>query len=384
MYKKTVDWTVDDYSQAMANAINQNANRRFLRQNNNTIKFNGFWRNGDKQNICVWLNSATWHDAKTGDGGGCKDFAKTAFNLSLAEFMELYSFKTAIKKPGFSAPSKIKTISKNESYKVNDIWQQLCSNDLNRNSHANHWLENQRGFIDPLENIGSGFANFYDSDLKLFNPEHHNFLKNRLSLGLQLLAPIREFGSDKVVNLFFRSIEDTSKEQKSRLLPNSGGWGEEKSGPRAFGFPHLINDFSTVILCEGMADYFAVECLIGPSSNHLALGVPSASSFPKWATFLSQIDFLGNLVLLYQLDTDQTGKVSSQAVGQNKVLEALKILLSNKKHAALFDWPYFLTQTKPQKIPKDIADIFLVSKNLENLSSAFEESLKRTVGHGHH
>ena len=83
-------WTIDDLSRAMTNAVFQHANGRLLKQNGDIIKFNGFWRNGDKQNVCAWLNKATWHDIKTGDGGGGKEFAKVAFNISLPEFMEKF------------------------------------------------------------------------------------------------------------------------------------------------------------------------------------------------------------------------------------------------------------------------------------------------------
>ena len=83
-------WDITDLSQAMANAIFQEANKRFLRQTGDMVRFNGFWREGDKQNVCAWLNKATWHDAKTGEGGGCKEFARVAFNMSLPEFMQHY------------------------------------------------------------------------------------------------------------------------------------------------------------------------------------------------------------------------------------------------------------------------------------------------------
>ena len=73
------------------NSITSHANDRALTQDGNELKFNGFWRNGDKQNVCAWLDRATWHDAKTGEGGGCKEFAKIAFGMNLSDFMERFS-----------------------------------------------------------------------------------------------------------------------------------------------------------------------------------------------------------------------------------------------------------------------------------------------------
>jgi hypothetical protein len=374
---KTATWKVGDLSKAMANAIFQNAHDRYLKQDGDILKFNGFWRNGDKQNVCAWLNKATWHDAKTGEGGGCRDFAKVAFNMELNEFMNLYG-PTQMGTP-ISIKEAFETPSKPNDLDLNTVWKSLIDRDEYRVDHANEWLEKKRGFKNPRSNVGSGFANLYEADLDLFNFTHYRFLKHRLSLGEQLIAPIRGVSSDKVLNLFFRSINNDSKEQKSRLLPNSGGWGGDEDVPRAFGFPHLIREFPRIILCEGMADYFAVECLLGQSSNSLAIGVPSASALPKWAQLLSQIKFLGHVILLYQLDVDPNGKISSQAVGQAKAAEALKILLNNKRHATLFDWAAFLTEIKPKtQIPRDIADMFLVSENLELLASAFLKILHRT------
>lgn len=373
----TTSWELGDLSQAMANAIFQNAHNRYLKRDGDVLKFNGFWRNGDKQNVCAWLNKATWHDAKTGEGGGCRDFAKVAFNMELKDFMNLYGqaqMGTPISiKEAFEVPSKPNDLD------LNTVWRSLIDRDEYRTDHANEWLERKRGFKNPRSNLGSGFANLYEADLDLFNFTHYGFLKHRLSLGPQLIAPIRGVSSDKVLNLFFRSINNHSKEQKSRLLPNSGGWGGDDGVPRAFGFPHLIREFPRIILCEGMADYFAVECLLGQSSNSLAIGVPSASALPKWAQLLSDIKFPGQVILLYQLDVDPNGKISSQAVGQAKAVEALKILLNNKRHATLFDWAAFIKETKPKtQIPRDIADMFLISENLELLSSAFLKILHRT------
>jgi hypothetical protein len=376
LYQKMPKWTAAEFAMAMENAIVSNANNRLLKIAGTKIMFNGFWRDGDKQNVCAWLDSATWHDAKTGEGGGCKDFAKVAFNMELKDFMNLYSstqmsIPISIKE-AFDGPPKPNNLH------LDALWKSLIDRDEHRIDHANEWLEKKRGFKNPRSNIGSGFANLYEADFDLFNFSHYGFLKHRLSLGSQLIAPIRGASSDRVLNLFFRSINNDSKENKSRLLQNCGGWGANDGERRAFGFPHLMREFPRIVLCEGMADYFAVECLLGPTSNYLAIGVPSASALPKWAQLLSETKFLGHITLLYQLDTNLHGKISSQAVGQARASEALRILLHHKQRASLFDWGSFLMEIKPQQIPKDIADMFLISEDYELLSSAFLKILQGT------
>src|SRR5580658_3777199 len=92
----TEKWTTNDLAQAMSNAVSQRADSRFVKWDSNSVRFNGFWRNGDKTNVRLWLDRATWHDAKTGEGGGCKEFAKIAFNMDLKEFMHGFALSIPV------------------------------------------------------------------------------------------------------------------------------------------------------------------------------------------------------------------------------------------------------------------------------------------------
>lgn len=361
MSSKKAQWELNDFSQAMANAIFQNSHHRYLKQDGDMLKFNGFWRDGDKQNVCAWLNKATWHDAKTGEGGGCKEFAKTVFNMTLPEFMQLYGNSIA---PAFTFKPN-NTAQKSDNALANQylekLWQSLCARDLKRQDHAAHWLEKIRGFNNSRSFIGSGFANLYHEDVELFSQEHHVLLKQRISLGPHLIAPIRSTKSEKVENLFFRAIPPVPKDQKSRLLTGAGGFGDGELSLRAFGFPHLINDFSQIILCEGMADYFALECLLQGEKKYLPLGVANAAALPKWAEWLVKINYPGQVILIYQLDTDPQGKIAASAIGQKNAASALKILKADRISAELFNWPSFLKRIPHlQKIPKDLAEIYSI------------------------
>jgi hypothetical protein len=375
-------WTVDDLSQAMANAIFQQAHRRFLRQDGDTVRFNGFWRDGDKQNVCAWLNRATWHDAKTGEGGGCKEFAKVAFNITLPEFMNRFGNQRQNKISTTSflpKPISLTTKSANAlavEY-VDKIWKDICVRVQNRHDHASEWLEQKRGMSSPRSFIGSGFASLGKRDIALFDIQHQGFIKHQLSLGAQLIAPIRSVHSSKVQNLFFRALTPASKNEKSRLLPHTGGWSDKDGSPRAFGFPHLIHDFPKLILCEGMADYFATECLLGSDEDFLAIGAANASALINWSTWLSTSKYKGSVIILYQLDSDQFGKISSQAIGQKKATEVLHILLRNKIHASLFKWAFFLRYIKASTQPNDIADICKIFGS-KSISSQFVTTLKES------
>ena len=346
----------------MYNAIVQTGNNKYTHIQKNKLLFNGFWRNGDKPNVCMWLDQATWHDAKTGDGGGCKEFAKAAFSMNLTEFMNRYGRSAtgsetldvakAFKERPPSLPASI-------NKPIEHIFKDLCQRDKEgRIDKANGWLETKRGLTNPRFYIGSGFANLTKEDVFLFESQHQNFIHQRLTTANQMVVPLRGVHSDSIQNLFFRSIGECPKEEKSRLLPNGGGWHDQSETPRAFGFPHLISDFPHLILCEGMADYFAAECLIGCDHHYLPIGAASASALNKWAEWLVKIKYNGRVILLYQLDTNKNGQVSSSGTGQAKATETLKILLTNKIKSRLFNWGRFLKHISSiTEIPKDIADL---------------------------
>jgi hypothetical protein len=354
MYLKE-KWSVADFSNAMENSARSMADKRFIRASNDKLIFNGFWRNGDKSNICIWLKKATWADAKTGEGGGCKDFAKIAFNLTLPEFMNRFGQSSHL--PYFRT-TKVTSKQTQHDQSLHDIWSKLLGTNKSHLKLAERWLSSERGFNSPREYIGSGFSILEKNDIALFNLQHHSFLNQRLSLGHQLVVPLRSVLSNKVVNLFFRALPNVDKNEKSRLLPGMGGWSESDGSPRGFGFPHLINDFSKLILCEGMADYFAAECLLECAGNYLAIGAANASALINWANWLSMTKYKGSVIILYQLDRDQTGTISSSSIGQSKASQTLKTLLENRISALLFKWPSFLKKTLAyEHAPNDIADI---------------------------
>lgn len=323
----THKWESYDLSQAMLKAIECSADPRYLSRSSDKINFNGFWRNGNRSNVCAWLDKATWSDAKTGLGGGCKDFAKVAFNLSLPEFMGQFGHTSRAESS--VSRDKLDIAVKNTpklTKPVDDIWQELCRRDQPRSDLAAQWLADRRGFGSPRRGIGSGFANLIDEDVELFAPQHQNFIKHRLSLGPQLVAPLRGVHSDKVNNLYFRAIDDVSKDEKSRLLSGAGGWTESDNSPRAFGFPHLIKDFSNIVLCEGMADYFAAELLFADNEKWLPIGASNAESLKKWASWLSKNKYPGKVTIVYQLDPDDDGELGTEKVGPHKAIEAMQVL----------------------------------------------------------
>lgn len=379
-------WSTSDFANAMKSAVKSYAKPKLLHQKGIQLYFNGFWRNGDKQNICIWLDKATWHDAKTGEGGGCKEFAKTAFNISLSEFMERFGSSNSfsnistldISNTFRNIPQQIKT---DYQILIDDLFKELCRKNNHDNDQATIWLKSKRGFINPRFYIGSGFISISYEDIQIFDKSHQYFVEKRLAISEQIVVPLREIKSNKVKNLFFRSINECNKEEKSRLLPNCGGWHDSDGAPRAFGFPNLIEEFGHLIICEGMADYFAVECLLDCNEKILPIGASNADGISKWSRWLSNKGYNGKVTILYQLDTAENGHFSTKTIGVFKAIEALKYLNTHQIKAQIFDWPFFLknTTTHPSLI-KDIADILSVNAHFKEYNfDHLQETFLRTI-----
>jgi len=378
-------WNSSDFSQAMLTAIERSADPRYLKRNHDKITFNGFWRNGNRPNVCAWLDKATWSDAKTGLGGSCKEFAKVAFDLSLPQFMLKFGDSST---DGYEYGDRIDIEAAFEKESppkltkpIDDIWKELCERDLSRADFAAQWLANKRGFESPRSWIGSGFANLTKEDIELFEPQHRSLIEHRLSLGPQLVAPLRGVDSDKVNNLFFRAMGEVPKDEKSRLLTGAGGWKEADGSPRAFGFPHLIGDFSNIVLCEGMADYFAAEVLLADNEKWLPIGASNADSLKKWALWLSKSQFSGRVTIVYQLDPDDEGELGTEQIGPKKSIDAMQVLNATKIDARFFNWTTYLRHTTahPERIG-DLADSLKLDHELKeagagHLNRIFEIAL---------
>lgn len=355
MKNLNLTWSVDDFSSAMENAVYAMAAPRFIRKVYNKISFNGFWRDGDKQNVCVWLDKATWHDAKTGQSGGCKEFAKTAFNMDLGEFMNRFGSSAR-----FSTRLKIDFLPPNannaDERTVQEIWLRLQKAESAKKDLAAEWLSQKRGIEAPRQVLKCGFVNLCASDASLFNIKQQGFIAHRALLGAQIVVPLRGPQSAETKNLFFRSMLNVSKEEKSRLLPNAGGWTEHDGSPRAFGFPHRIKESSHIILCEGMADYFAAQFLIKENDTFLPIGASNADGIVKWARWLISSGYKGKVTILFQLDGEDT-HLSTRKIGPAKAIEAFRFLSENHIETILFNWPFYLshTSTHPTNI-NDLAD----------------------------
>ncbi len=233
----------------------------------------------------------------------------------------------------------------------------MLGKDFKREDLATKWLSEQRGLEKPRFHIGSGFSNLDISDIQLFEPQHHSLINHRVSLGPQLVVPIRGVHSEQAQNLFIRALSDVPKEEKSRLLTGAGGWSEPDGTPRAFGFPALIHEFPNLVLCEGMADYFSAEFLLDADEKYLPIGAANADALTKWALWLTQTSYTGKVTIIFHIDANSDDEISANEIGPSKAIQAARILNEHQICVQIFPWLLYLknTTTNPQRV-RDLAD----------------------------
>src|SRR5262249_1212693 len=129
----------------------------------------------------------------------CKEFAKTAFNMDLGEFMNRYSLSRI-----FSTPVKIDFLPPtSKSYNqiaINEIWLSLQKTESAKRDLAGEWLSQKRGIETPRHVLKCGFSNLFASDISLFSKDHQGFVAHRAMLGAQIVVPLRGHQSDEVKN----------------------------------------------------------------------------------------------------------------------------------------------------------------------------------------
>jgi hypothetical protein len=156
LYSKTAKWEKHDFGQAMVNAVYRHAPHKYIRHIGDKLTFNGFWRDGQKRNVCIWPEEAAWsdlHQNSVGSSkGGVTSFAKTVLNLELNDFMQQYGNSTA-------KPAGVKKQS-SENFSadyINGIWATLIKRNENRTEHVDHWLTKARNLPEPHRFIGYRF-----------------------------------------------------------------------------------------------------------------------------------------------------------------------------------------------------------------------------------
>lgn len=80
-------WTSEDYGAAMIRCCEERADN--IRRTKDGVRCAAFYRGGDDDNLCVSEAKGCYHDQKTGESGGAKDFAGL-LGMKLPEFMDRY------------------------------------------------------------------------------------------------------------------------------------------------------------------------------------------------------------------------------------------------------------------------------------------------------
>jgi hypothetical protein len=210
------------------------------------------------------------------------------------------------------------------------------------------WLENFREIPSPEQNIANGYADLEEHTIAIFPKAVRSFVENRLQLGPNIIIPLRSISTGLVSNLIFRALSPDLSDisQKCRLLPGFGGWSDADNNPLVYGIPSISEDYSFVIITEGMLDTFAAEALLIDDDKCLIVGATSASSLPKITKYLAnQLSI--PIIIIHHLDHNENNLISYNGVGQKFAIEAAKTYQSqNRKAYDCTNGPAFLKEIK--------------------------------------
>lgn len=386
-------WEAHHYGAALMAAIESRADT-LVPAASEMIRFNAWWREGDGPTVSAWPHKGTWHDHKTQEGGGVKEFARTAFKMSFTAFMDKFGGVSVL--PLRRAHLEVAKPLIRPGI-IDACWSTLVASRSEWFDHAAFWLEHIRGIPAPRELIYSGFETITVESTTVkpytkatprpvFPPGQQRFLREHLSRGEFMAAPIRSAKTGLVNNILLRRLDPEGKADKVRLLPGCGGWSDEDGTPRGYGMLHQARDASTVVLCEGLVDTLSAEALLQGQPAVSVVGSPSAKTLPRLGQWLSQNSAAG-IAVLFHLDSDlQSGKISATGIGQQTAAQTVKLCRELGRTARLFPWPQFLMSLRAMGLVSAVNDVrdlgdalALAHKNgvpFEQMQSAFKRALE--------
>lgn len=295
------------------------------------------------------IRRGTWHDAKTGEGGGVKEFAKIAFDLDLPHFMERFgSIITDAGVPKTGVPAGMTNSVSHTTGDLNAVWKKLQP----YKQHADLWLRQQRG-IKAGSLTQQLFADICAKQAQLFPKPISSFLIRVLRDKTALISPLINPATEQVVNFLLR-FTDNNSHNKAVFLPGLPIVGEEV--PFGFGSPQLFTDFPEIILCEGLTDTLTANYLTEDNEKVLVIGAPSARQLPLWGKWLAH-NCSAKVTIVYHLD--KAGEdISIQGIGQKNALKALSYFADTPARASLFPWSRFLGLLEGQGVMGAFTSIY--------------------------
>lgn len=307
-----------DLAYAMQRAVEQHAAPRTLSRVGPRMYFNGWWREGKNPNCLVNVGNATWHDFKTGEGGGCKHFAQTAFGLGLRDFLDRF---------GRLDPSQPRIPPPPEPPPRDGIpafWDQLKA----RAAASAAWVR-RRGV--PPDEVVSGFA-----DLSAGAFRHEPYMEGWVQRfvranGQAIVVPMRSMATGAVENLHFRSLIPG---RERRFMPRGRlTWQDDV---RLYGMADKALDAGLTVVTEGAFDTMALEAMLRPLSEVCVVGVAGTGLYTALARalfrkrrgsvmFVPQVDDAGLLATAKAAALLEEGQVPYRMFDWDRLLERLDV-----------------------------------------------------------
>lgn len=318
----------------MLAAIHANADPRSVRQRRDHVDFNAWWRGGDGPSVRIYPSRATWRDIITGESGGAKDFAATAFGgMSLRDFMQRWGDPSARPAPR-PAPVQLPNIWENNA--AAHVWHR---HEVQGSPFLDRWCV-VRGW--PITEIGSlcspfradaGWPTGVCRDDGTTLPQ---WLKEKMTAGRAILMPLRSARDGGVASLVLRWPNPPPGALKSMTLPGCKLLDNDGT-PRGYGDASGVWREARTFLFEGGPDTVAGDIVLG--RGVVSAGAVSAGELPKWARVLAH---KGPVVVVPHLDKDSSKRPGEGFAGQKASAELVEAVRAAGREAHLFPWRMFL------------------------------------------
>jgi hypothetical protein len=208
-------WTPADFGAAMVDYVEHHA-QRIKRRPDGGVECEAFYRDGDNPaSLRIWADRGTWADARTSDGGGCKDFAERVAGMTLPDFMATHGSGTPrISQNRQSAPPTRETSTKLAPEAVAAFWASCAR--IADDTKVSRYLDTRR--IPPTAVTNRDLARALPAGATC--PSWAAFGgRSWAALGMRCILPMFD-SSGRLASVHARAIVDNP--EKKTLNPKDG------------------------------------------------------------------------------------------------------------------------------------------------------------------
>jgi hypothetical protein len=361
------------YGAAMAACAAELADH--CREVDDGVVCNAFWRGDPKVTVKIFTTTGAWSDAKTGESGGARDFARLN-GMTLRQLLRAFPAQGRVDRsptpqvpltrllpplpPLPDIPGQLATQTPAApTFNAQAVWDAAVSDTASK-ERARSYLANDRGLGSFVAAINDGYAGLNAAPCVVGER-----LATLLGEGVAVAVPLRDVYG-QIANVAFRLTHPRDGQPKCVTLPGSSIGVPGR--PVGFGNMRAAGNARILLIAEGLMDTLVAQALVGP--DVIVIGAHSASQLgSQWANAMPRALSPGTQIhLLPHMD--------GNGVGMKAMSELHRNLVDDGKQAAMVRWSRVLGNLGIPEIAlgvviKDLADLLRV-RSPEMVSKALK------------